>query len=357
MDFYKRLNYSLGNEDWLVEAQALQIKPRDKAICVTASGDRSLHLLMTDCASILSVDMNPIQTYLLELKLAAIKELDYEKYLTFLGCYDSSHRISMYHDLQSSLSSKARIFWNDHLKMIKKGIIYQGFVERFTYATSYLFKLFKQKHISILFSFTDLNEQRDYIQKEFSKLYLKQLLDIFLNKRALQYFIRDPGLIEADESINPANYIYKKIENFLRRHLARKSPLLQLILLGKILPDAYFPYLTYDGYHKIRSNPERLNYVTDNIVKVLLESEPASFDCFSMSDIASYMPQEAFLQLLAGIQHTAKPGARFCIREFMSKRKIPPEFKAAFLRNPSMEQQLEDEESNFVYRFFVGQLV
>src|SRR4029078_5372714 len=92
MDFYNRLNYSLGNEDWHVEAQALRIVPKDRVVCVTASGDRPMHLLMTECAEIISIDMNRIQTYLLELKIAAITHLDFEKYLAFLGCTPTDHR-------------------------------------------------------------------------------------------------------------------------------------------------------------------------------------------------------------------------------------------------------------------------
>lgn len=67
MDFYQHLNFSIGNEDWHVEKQGLRIAPGDRAICVTASGDRALHLLMTPCESIVAIDMNQIQNFLLEL--------------------------------------------------------------------------------------------------------------------------------------------------------------------------------------------------------------------------------------------------------------------------------------------------
>lgn len=357
MDFYNRLNYSLGNEDWRVEAQALRVAPGDRVACVTASGDRPLHLLMTDCAEIVSIDMNHIQNYLLELKLTAIAHLDYEAYLAFLGCEPSRHRVSIYQQLKPYLSVNAAKFWDKNKKMIQRGIIYQGIVERLTRVTATFFRVLKHKKIMTLFSFTDLEEQREFVAKELDHLFLKEMLGIFLNARLAKLLLHDPGLDYVDSTISPGQYIYLRIKKYLEKNLARTSPLLQLLLLGKILPDAYFPYMTLDGYHKIRSNMSRLTYKNDNIIKFLTNHNPSEFDSFSMSDIASYMPQDIFVKLLQGIHSAAKPGARYCLREFLSKREIPGHLSSNFQRHSELEKKLEDEESNFVYRFFVGEII
>ena len=67
--FFKRLSYSIGNEDWETEREALSIQADDKVLCITASGDRPLNLLMNECREIVSIDANPVQNYLLELKI------------------------------------------------------------------------------------------------------------------------------------------------------------------------------------------------------------------------------------------------------------------------------------------------
>lgn len=59
--FYSRLSYSIGNEDWKTEQKALQITPEDRILCVTASGDRPLNLLYSNCKEIVSVDANPFK--------------------------------------------------------------------------------------------------------------------------------------------------------------------------------------------------------------------------------------------------------------------------------------------------------
>lgn len=358
MDFYHRLNYSLGNEDWHVEEKALRIQPGDSAVCVTASGDRPLHLLMTNCADILSIDMNHIQNYLLNLKLAAIAQLDYETYLAFLGCTPTPHRLSIFENLKSSLNPDAARYWQDHKKLISDGIIYKGKVERLTCLSSKVLNVLRHKKIKTLLSFNDIDEQRLYLTKTWDTYFWRKLFEVLINPNLSRYLLRDPGLNSYTEySNNPGQYIYQRMQRYLNNNLAKKSPLLQLVLTGKILPDAYFPYLTYDGYKKIRRDMSRLRYETTNIIEFLNSQDITHFDCFSLSDIASYMPQKVFEKLLSGVYHSAKPNARFCIREFMSKRYIADHLKGNFKRDTQLEQQLELEETNFVYRFMVGGIV
>ncbi len=358
MDFYHRLNYSLGNEDWHVEKQALNVNTNDRIICVTASGDRPLHLLMTPCAEVISIDMNHIQNYLLELKMAALYCLDYEKYLAFLGCNDTNDRLSIFNSFKSHLSVDSLEFWSKNQASIKKGIIYQGRVERFTYIASKFLNLIKHKQIKTLFSFNDIESQREFIAKKWDTFLWKGIFHVCLNPKIMKFMINDPGVISFIEpSIKPGKYIYDRMLSYLNNHLARKSALLQLILTGKVLPEAYFPYLTFDGYNKIRKNISKIKFKTTNIIDYMNHPETEKFDCFSMSDIASYMSQESFDHLLKGIYNSSKPNSRYCIRRLMSNHIIPSDLEMYFKRNNTLENKLEREESNFVYRFIVGEII
>lgn len=357
MDFYNRLNYSLGNEDWHVEEQALSVKSNNRVVCVTASGDRPLHLLMTPCAEIISIDMNPIQNFLLELKMAALYCLDYEKYLAFLGCHETSDRLNIFNSLKSHLSSEAAAFWVKNLDPVRKGIIYQGRVERLLYLVSKCLNLIKHKQIKTLLSFSDIEAQRKFIAEKWDTYLWKGIFQIFLNPKIMKLIINDPGVVShIGRNVRPGNYIYDRMLAYLNNNLARKSALLQLILLGKVLPEAYFPYLTFEGYNKIRKNIAKLTFKTVNIIDYINRPQTEKFDCFSMSDIASYMPQESFNKLLTGIHHAANPDARFCIRKLMSNHAIPTNLERHFKRDQPLEKKLEQEESNFVYRFMVGHI-
>ncbi|HEX2549621.1 MAG TPA: DUF3419 family protein [Gammaproteobacteria bacterium] len=357
MDFYNRLNYSLGNEDWGVEEQALRINPHDRIVCVTASGDRPLHLLLSECKSVLSIDMNPIQNYLLELKMAALRFLDYEEYLAFLGCTESRHRYTIFSKIKSHLSTKAKAYWEHHKKMIVNGIIYQGRVERLNYYAAKFIYFVRRNEINTLLSFDDPIEQREYVSQKWDTRWWRKFFDIFLNPRLMKYILNDPGMISfIDPSIKPGRYIYQRMLKYLQHYPSKKSALIQLLLIGKVLEEAYFPYLTFPGYEKIRANIDKLSFKTCNVIEYLQHVEPNQFDRFSMSDIASYMSQQNFEKLLLGIIHTATPSARFCIRKFMSNHTVPHPLSSHFCRDEKLEQKLENEESNFVYRFMIGDL-
>ncbi|MDR3476414.1 MAG: DUF3419 family protein [Gammaproteobacteria bacterium] len=358
MDFYTKLNYSIGNEDWRVEAQALRVKKESRVICVTASGDRPLHLLMTDCAEIISIDMNRTQNYLLELKIAAIAKLDYEKYLAFLGCTPCSTRLVIFRELKSALSKDAADFWEAHQKLLERGIIYQGRTERLTQLGAKAFRLVRNQKIKKLFAFDDLNEQRQFIKAEWDTRALRKTFEMLINPKLSQFFFKDPGLNSfVDFANKPGTYIYERMIVCLNTHLAKKSPLIQLLFTGKLMPEGYFPYLTYEGYTAIRRHMNRINIITGNIIDFMEHATNANqIDAFSMSDIASYMPQAIFEKLLRSIQNAATPDARFCLREFISNRKIPADLQATYKRDMDLEKKLEKEESNFVYRFMVGEI-
>lgn len=109
--FFSRLSYSFGNEDWQTEQKALRLKATDRAVCITASGDRPLHLLLGDVGEIVSVDANPIQNHLLKLKIAAMKKWDYSTYLAFLGGESHPNRLSLFNMLLPDLSEETASFW------------------------------------------------------------------------------------------------------------------------------------------------------------------------------------------------------------------------------------------------------
>lgn len=187
---------------------------------------------------------------------------------------------------------------------------------------------------------------------------LRKFFETVVNPKLIRHILNDPGLNSFVEYSNkPGIYIYERMLDCLHYNLAKKSALFQLVFSGKLMPEAYFSYLTYDGYQAIRRDPARLKNMTGNIIEFLHDERHYGFDSFSMSDIASYMPQSAFENLVNGMYASANPNARFCIREFMSKRTIPEAMQDKFIRDHQLESKLEKEETNFVYRFMTGEII
>ena len=97
--FSGRISYSSCNEDSRSELKALHLGAGKRVFCITAGGGRVLNLLHDRPQEIVAVDVNPTQNHLLELKIAAMRALDYEPYLAFLGVRPARDRLKVYQNL------------------------------------------------------------------------------------------------------------------------------------------------------------------------------------------------------------------------------------------------------------------
>jgi S-adenosylmethionine-diacylglycerol 3-amino-3-carboxypropyl transferase len=358
--FFKRLSYSYGNEDWRSEKEALKVKGR--VLCITASGDRPLHLLLDDCEEVVSIDANPIQNYLLDLKSVAMHELDFEEYLAFLGASAHKNRLQTLQKLSPLLEENAQKYWINHPSMINKGILYQGFTEKQCQnLLAPLIRMIKGKQIDRLFDFTDIDEQSHFVERSWDKYYWRKIFDLIWNttvaRLLFRFVVDDPGLYDnLNKSVSIGTYFYKRMNNSLKKNLARESLLLSLFLKGRVDHEAVPPYLTEEGVRIIKKRTQRIKVKNIDIISYLESSPDNSFDCFSLSDVASYLNQNDFIKMIEEVKRVAKPGARFSIRQFFSNHTIPADHLKVFQREKELEDKLEEQDRCFVYRFMAGSI-
>ncbi len=353
--FFSRLSYSFGNEDPDVERKALSIKPNDRALCITASGDRPLHLLLDDCAEVVAVDLNETQNHLLALKAKAMEHLDFEQYISFLGGAEDQQRLTKFQLFSSHLDEKERVFWTENSELIVKGILYQGAVEKICSRIASVLRIIRRKKVKRLFEIENIEEQREFVKNQWNSFFWRKSFDWLFNGPFMRLVLKDPGVFaHLGGKVSPGKYLFQRFSNSLNTTLASENPLLSLVLRGHVHPKAFPPYLTKDGVATIKSRLHKLTWQTENVITFLEKSPAAYFDCFSLSDIASYMDVSNFERLVFAIHRTAKPGARFSIRQFMSDHPFPVSLEKYFCRDPSLEATLEAEEQCFVYRFMAG---
>ncbi len=355
--FFSRLSYSFGNEDWKTEAEALKIQSGDRIVCITGSGDRPLHLLMSEGQEVIAVDANPFQTQLLHLKVAALKGLDYRQYLNFLGVKKEELPLSLYPKLLNHMTSDSIQFWNGHLRMISNGVLYEGSIEKLCQLLAFAMGWLRHKKVKQLFSFDNLEEQKAFIQQKWDNAIWKGTFAIFLQPWVTRLFLKDPGLYAyLGENIRPSTYIRERINQGLSRHLAKDALLVNLAFRGRVPERALPPYLQPEGSQIVKQHLPRLKTQTLDILSYLESMPDNSFDAFSLSDVSSYLSKNEFTRLTNAMLRTAKPNARFCLRQFMSNYQIPVELQTHFKRDEKLEQKLDLDDNCFVYRFTVGQI-
>lgn len=356
--FYSKLRYSFGNEDWKTERQALKIKSNDRVLCITASGDRPLNLLINELSELITVDLNPIQSALFDLKRAAIQNFSYQDYLAFLGVNPHNKRRELFSQIQDDLSEASRLAWIKNERKIVRGVLFEGVVEKLLISVSFFLKLFRGKKIKTLFSFDDIEKQRTFLQTSWHSYPWKKLFEIALRPWIMRLCIKDPGLYAyVSSNINMGMYIYDKIHDPLNKFLAKESILFSLLLQGNVDHNHFPPYLSEAGTKEIKKQLHKVKFETLDILSYLKKSPDNYFDCFSCSDIASYVSKSYFEELLREIIRTAKPKARFCMRQFLSDQKIVPSLASNFVRNDELEQKLEHEDRCFGYKFMCGVVI
>jgi S-adenosylmethionine-diacylglycerol 3-amino-3-carboxypropyl transferase len=215
----------------------------------------------------------------------------------------------------------------------------------------------RKKKMKQLFSFEDIEEQKKFIVEEWDNAIWKGAFAFALHPWITRLFLKDPGLYaHLGENIRPASYVRERINQGLGRHLAKDALLVNLVFKGKVPENALPPYLQPEGSSLIKQRIGRLKTQTQDVLTYLESMPDESFDAFSLSDVASYLSGKEFSRLTQAILRTARPGARFCVRQFMSNHQIPAELTNHFKRDESLEKKLEAEDNCFVYRFTVGEI-
>src|SRR5215472_13979954 len=80
-----RLYFAQVREDPALEIEALRVGPTETAVVVSSGGCTALSLLASSAGKVVSVDLNRSQNHLVELKVAAVRGLDREASVGFLG--------------------------------------------------------------------------------------------------------------------------------------------------------------------------------------------------------------------------------------------------------------------------------
>ncbi len=123
------LIYNMCWEDVEVDRSLLKLNSDSKVLTISSAGCNALTYLLDSPQLVHSVDINPRQTALLDLKVSMInnglQDLFYECFWN-----GKSDEIAAYYDaIKSNLAKDSRAFWNDHLHYFdpkNEGLLFQG---------------------------------------------------------------------------------------------------------------------------------------------------------------------------------------------------------------------------------------
>lgn len=353
--FASSLNYTSVNEDWRTEAQALRLHNGGRVLCVTGSGDRPLDLLATTSTRITAIDHNPSQNHLLRLKMAAMQALSFEDYARFLGLVEAAPgwREGVWAQLEPLLDTNARRYWRANAPTLARGILYQGRFERYARRLARIAHLLRPRTIDALFDFDDLEAQREFVRSTWDAPGWPSVFRLVLHPLTSRIFLGDPAYF-AHPDVAAGRYLYRRMRRALMTGLARENFMLSLVLTGTLPARGLPPYLTADGYRRIRSRLDRIDVVDADLIDHAQGTPLSAFSHFSLSDVPSYLTRDQFQSLMNALARDAAAGARIVVRQFLTRYALSEPASAILQRDSALETELALRDRSFGYDFMVA---
>lgn len=348
----QKLIYTANWEDPESDHKALRIQPGDTVMTITSGGCNTLGFLVYDPAVIHTVDINPSQAFQLELKMAAMKNLEHMEFARFLGLAPSSNRWETYALLRNDLSPKAAGFWDSHRTIVRKGFLLHGGYDKFVNLVGkFVRRGHGRKRVDGLLDARGLEAQRAFYDRFWDIRRTRLVFHVFYNKHVLarmgleaDYFRFDDGSSSFAESFR------RKFRKVVYDVPVQGNYFLHLYLKGRYRSLREVPdYLREEHYETIRSRLGRIRVLTADAKKWLAEQPAGSIDCFALSNICELMSEADTRKMFQEVLRTASPRARICFRNLMVPREVPEDLRVFIRQDERLSQQMKDADRSFVY--------
>lgn len=271
---------------------ALEINVTDRVLSITSGGCNTISLLIANPREIIAIDINPVQNYLLELKMVAMQHLSYESFLSFLGVIDSPSRQNTYEEISKYLNQDAQNWWDKNLDLIEDGIIHSGKFERYlNFFRRFILPLIhSRKTIEELFISKSLTEQKRFYEDRWNTWRWKFLLRIFFSSTLLSLGGRNKSLFKYVKDSSIANYYLEKVKIPLQNN-PDKNFFLRYIFTGKYELNNLPPYLRRENFDLINARLGRIRIISSSL-SAYFSTDNQPFSKFNLSNIFENMTEK-----------------------------------------------------------------
>lgn len=298
------IRYANSWEDADVLCEALASAKR--ILAIASAGDNAFALLANG-AEVVAADLSAAQLALVELKRAAIRQLDNDAVLGFLGVSEMRNRWSVYQSLGTTAA-----FDRD---VIERGIIHAGRFENY-------FRIFRKwvlplvhsrRNVEKLLEPKSREERERFYRDEWNTWRWRAMFRLFFSRFVMGRTGRDPEFFRYVEG-SVAERIFKRAEYAMTALAPHENPYLTFIFTGNyrnVLP-RYLRELD-----AVRANLDRLTLVQGSIE----DAAQGTFDGFYLSDIFEYIDPATTRAIFERLLAHANRHARFAYWNLLVPRR------------------------------------
>lgn len=307
-----KIVFAQVREESAIELELLAARPPGETVfCIASGGCTALSLLPASPAHLQMVDVNPAQVYLVELKIAALKQLNERELRSAMF----GNARPFYLNLRSSLSVEARRFWDTNPRLLGYGLNQCGIIERrLKQVMRFLPLVQSRKNQRRLFGAGKLEVQRRVYQQQWNHWRWKLAFEIVLSKPVLR-LVYGRDFVDA----RPAGFarqVKQRMDSTMMQHSLSENGYLWQTFRGCYPPGeaGWPPYLQSANLSRVRKNLSRATLACADAAQWLEKQPQNSIGFFAFSNILEVSSLDYATRLLRAIAHAAKPGAMVCLR-------------------------------------------
>ncbi|MFW7380020.1 MAG: DUF3419 family protein [Oligoflexus sp.] len=319
-DYFQTLNYTLANEDATME-RAMVPSFAKHVFAVCGSGSRCLPLILDHVEQITLVDVVQEQLWLAELRIAAMKMLQHEDFLEFMGYVDHENSCAKRQDIFVSLSltDACRQFFQERFRHDEwQGIIYQGKWERTITKIARVNQMLTGKAGADMFLETTDEAYQKYMAEHFPQMRWNTVLGLMGNASVFNALLYKGDFPRRNHPFSSFEFYRERFAKVFAQGPARHNYMLQLLFFGKI---RYLDGLPAEAEPKIFAqvkahlNQVQVRYLLGNILdSAQAVSEPIDF--FSFSDVPSYFAPPLEQSFIQAVRPSLRIGGIMVIRNY-----------------------------------------
>ena len=325
--WFERLVYPQIWEDPVVDLKALNLKPTDHLITIASGGCNALSYLTVSPKKITAVDLNHTHVALVNLKIEAIKRLEYKDFYKFFGEAKSINNPRIYRQvLAQHLNQATRNYWDggikgfERIRMFEKGFYKYGLLGKLIGLIHISAKLYRVKLDDILHQPT-IEAQGKWFDENVAKIFDSRLIKKIMGSPLALYNLGIPPSQHAslcgDRPESMAQVLKERarklatVDNINNNYFAYQA-------YGRCYDHTNQSnkplYLQEQYFDLIRKNIDRLSIEQNNVLDALKRMPAKSVDAVVLLDAQDWMSAEEISTLWTEITRTANPGARIIFR-------------------------------------------
>lgn len=296
------LVYNTCWEDPRLDRQALDISAEDEILVITSAGCNALDYLLDEPKYVHAVDVNPKQNVLLELKLSATRNLEYESFFDLFGRGRSQHWEDLYSQkLRSGLSLTAQKYWDRHGNFFSCGgkrpsFYFRGSSGLFAwFVNCYIDRVAKiRDDIDSLLAAQDVTEQ--------SSIYKTRNLNELLWTRMIKWWMRRdltlsmlgvprPQRTQIEQSYvgGIAQFVIDRIETVFTSRSLQDNYFWRVYLTGSYEHDCCPEYLKPENFQRLKAGLVDRITVNTNTVEGFLKQYQGRISRYVLLDHMDWM--------------------------------------------------------------------